>query len=370
MKQAAFSESGDQETNIILISFPHQLLHALSAFFSASEKPEKEQVIIYYWSYDYKNHLNDNVERLILNLIKDYDNVRLVVPTFFERVYALSPYRRINKKSDFFKKKFSGFLIKSLWFSHDRSLDFTAQSLMQSLPGARRFCFGDPPGYLYRSYFDQEYSLPSSVLINYKVNGVNEWLFPHDNYVCCDLYEKSVSSIDSIVVDVDVVKRVCEKLSKDIKLYDDSSNFNENSIFFILSNFSRSRLMAEDNEIDMYVEALKKLPLDSVIYIKAHPGCTDDFLEKLKSKYNFNNLVFIDSDFRGVPFELMVNGFENVTVLSYSSSCFMLRRLGFNKSYLLLDAAQIKKYFYPEKISYLMDSFSGFFEEFSYVPND
>ena len=124
---------------LLLISFPHQLLHAISALrhdrMLNGQAPDAA-VTVFVWAYQPGEHLpGSRFRALFRKLLVGLPWVRLAFPGYPIRQLALSPHRSIAQRVRYVRQSLGGGRadrVRLVGYAHDSGADHTAQVLRQS----------------------------------------------------------------------------------------------------------------------------------------------------------------------------------------------------------------------------------------------
>lgn len=356
---------------LLLISFPHQLLHALSAlkYYRLRQGiPDQTPAIIFAWAYQSSHHAQNSAFRRILNsTICDFPFIKLVFPTWRERFFNISPYRTLINRVGWVRSKLCPFSIDAIFFAHDASADRTSQVLMQSFPEAEPICFGDPPGFLYPQFHSQYQSnILKRLFWSSRTRGTLSMISPVLTFVSIDFYNNH-NAVDGnvLIVPREIItdtltslQRVMEKVKKDLNvnyeiLLKRSSCIN----ILLLSNFSESGLAEENNELALYGEICKefKSPYARLL-IKPHFGTKPDFMRKLAMRLSSHDPVFLSPIEAQIPIEFFPELIRTGNIISVSSSSALLSHIYQKKISHALTANRIRKYFQNDKVAYMLEA--------------
>jgi len=261
----------------------------------------------------------------------------------------LSHNSRVMRKADYLRGKFGQSAFAAVYYAHDISADFIAQSAMQAYPNASRVCFGDALGVVYSNdYFtDQTYpvgaveafSRPIQTIRNLLFRIKRTWTLPmrrlrlDAEYAAlvlpCDpggdfLAGKKVQTVDheSLIHVLDCLSRSAERYL--IKLKCCGEGEANSSVVMLLGSYSESRLTSEIKECALYVEAarLHILPGSKVI-LKAHPVSQPEKIELIKQALSAHyDTVVVTND--EIPIETMPSLAKNYKIISFSYSSVSL----------------------------------------------
>ncbi|HEM0296852.1 TPA: hypothetical protein U0T18_002883, partial [Legionella pneumophila] len=86
---------------IILLSFPHQLIHALAALFTDRERRRINKdapILIFIWSYRWFDHRKNSPFLEIIKKLSKIENCQLYIPSLLQRVFGLSEFRVLKQR--------------------------------------------------------------------------------------------------------------------------------------------------------------------------------------------------------------------------------------------------------------------------------
>lgn len=357
--------------SLLLISFPHQLLHALSAlkYYRMREGiPEHAPAIIFVWAYQSSRHAPKSSLRKIIDCaIHDFPFVTLVFPTLTERRYHLSPFRTLIHRVDRVRTRLRSFAIDAILFAHDASADQTAQVLLQSFPEAYAICFGDPPGFLYPQFHSQHQKNYIKRLIwGSRTRGLSSLLSPALSIVAIDFYKNSntahgnvlVLPRDLVVETLASIQRGLDHIKKDLYVDYKNPEGNANSLYILLlSNFSESGLTSKANELALYSDICKQFDSKNVkIMIKPHFGTSPAFLNKLTKCLSAYCPEILPPLAGQIPIEFFPDLIKQSSVISVSSSSALLAHLFKKQISHALTATRIQRYFKADRVAYMLEA--------------
>ncbi len=330
--------------SLLLVSFPHQLLHALSALRHERRQSgvaEDAPAILLFWSYQAANHAADSeVCKFLTDALLAFPWVRLNIPSRRARTMHLSPYRRLIDRVKWFQHYLGDTHYEAYFFSHDASADHTAQALMQAFPTARRICYGDPPGFLYpplKKPGDSHFSRGKikRLFWNSRMVGVKKLMSAHKSIVAVN-FQHQVNVKDVEVMPRELMLDTLRSIKSGVNgfsLIDQawiSTAINSGLTMHLLlmSNFSDGGLANFDNEIELYVALCSiHVPAGSQILIKPHAGTKRKFIECLVNKLDDWKVGVLPEALQNVPIEFIPELITNCRVLSVSSASVLLAHL-------------------------------------------
>jgi hypothetical protein len=357
--------------SLLLISFPHQLLHALSAlrYYRMREGiPEQAPAIILVWAYQSSQHAPNSSLRKILDCaIRDFPFVTLVFPTLAERRYHLSPFLTLIHRVGRVRTRLRLFAIDAIFFAHDASADQTAQVLMQSFPEAAAICFGDPPGFLYPQFHSQyQGSFLKRLVWGSRARGISSPRSPALSLVTIDFYNNgSAADGDVLVLPRELVLKTLTSLQRGMEqikkgLQVDYRNLvgNAGSLnILLLSNFSESGLADRDDELALYSEICNNFnSSDGKLFIKPHFGTSPGFLKKLANCLSPHSPEIFPPLAGQMPIEFFPDLVEQSNIISVSSSSVLLSHLFQKQISHALTATRIQRYFKADRVAYMLEA--------------
>lgn len=357
--------------SLLLISFPHQLLHALSAlrYYRMREGvPAQAPVIILVWAHQSSEHAADSSFRKILDYtIREFTFVSLVFPTLIERCFHLSPFRTLIDRIKWLRNRFINFSIDAVFFAHDASADQTAQLLLQSFQNATAVCFGDPPGFLYPPFhLHYQGALFKRGFWKSRARGISSQRIPDLSIVAVDFYDNRRSAGGNVLVlPREVILETLATLQSGLEKAKGNLEFRHESIvkkegpldILLLSNFSESGLADGDRELELYGDICENFCAPGGrLLIKPHFGTSSGFLKKLRSRLASHETEIFPAFEGRVPIELFPNLVRRGNVISVSSSSILLSSIFQSKVCHALTAERIRKYFKADRVAYMLEA--------------
>lgn len=357
--------------SLLLISFPHQLLHALSALrYYRIRKgiPEQAPAIIFVWSYQSSQHTPNSSFRKILDCaIRDFHFVTLVFPTLTERRYRLSSLRTLIDRVGWIRTRLRSFVIDAIFFAHDASADRTAQVLMQSFPEADAICFGDPPGFLYPQFHLQhQRTFLKRMVWGSRARGLSSLRSPTLSIVTIDFYNNgSTSDGDVLVLPREIVLETLTSLQRGIEQIKKELQFGYRKLvgnaryinILLLSNFSESGLAEIEDELALYSDICSNCNSSGgKLFIKPHFGTSPRFLKKLANGLSSHRPEIFPTLAGQIPIELLPNLVEQSNIISVSSSSVLLSHLFKKQISHALTATRIQRYFKADRVAYMLEA--------------
>jgi hypothetical protein len=253
------------------------------------------------------------------------------------------------KKADYLRGKFGPSAFAAVYYAHDISADFIAQSAMQAYPNASRVCFGDALGVVYSDdYFTdhtypiraiEAFSRPMRAIRNLLFRLKRVWTLPSRNrrldaehavlILPCDpggdfLIGKELQSVDyeSLCYVLDGLSNSAERHLIKKKCWGEGAA--NSSVVMLLGSYSESRLTSEVKECALYVEAarLHIFPGTKII-LKAHPVSQPEKIALIKQALSahYGTVVVANDE---IPIETMPSLAKNYKIISFSYSSVSL----------------------------------------------
>jgi hypothetical protein len=132
-----------------------------------------------------------------------------------------------------------------------------------------------------------------------------------------------------------------------------------NNYLFLLSNLAASGYMAEEAEIALYVDTVRKLvPPDGRVLFKAHPRAPESILNGVMERVaaDYPDIKIIDdASLSRFPIELWVRLLQSCTIIPVFSTSALNLKYFYDKNVILpLTEATMKRYCYPGKLADLL----------------
>ncbi len=364
---------------IVYVSFPHQLLHALSALQYDRQlrgMRVNSPATIFVWSYRAANHAYGSAYgKLLAAAISQFPHVTLALPTLMQRCVRLLPYQRVSARARWISCEFADDHIEAVYFSHDASADRTAQAVMQAFPGARRVCYGDPPGFLGPSYSENIRDRKADRWLKRRfwesrVRDLEALYVQTASIIAIDFRSSDADAAGGAVDHVKVLPRTIltenllriqaglrETLGVDDVMACIKTNKEIPPYLLLLSNFSESGLMTSDNEMKMYVDICGNyVAAGARILIKPHFGTRADFVSRLVARLVRFRARLLPESLQLLPVELMSEVVSACQVISVSSSSALLVKLLGVDVIHALSADLIQRYFKASAVDYMVEA--------------
>ena len=370
--------SVSNENAIMLVSFPHQLLHALSALKYErllSGKREHAPATILVWTYHSEHHAPGSIYRKIFDcLLHEFPYVTLVFPGTLERCFQLSPYRTISDRIKWLGNIFSRESFGSVFFPHDASADQTAQVLMQLFPDAKRVCYGDPPGFLYPPYSANQGGHSTKGVLKRlfwqsRLHRLKKLYKPATSIIAVDFREHDQLSFTEEVrilpraILLETLRQIEEGirvlLSESYVRLMTTELASEGPYLLLMSNFSESRMMSPKNEIAMYFEICSRyVPAGRKVLIKTHSGAKRNSGSELVSRLSASafEAELLPVTTQHLPIELLPELISRCNIVSVSSASSLISYLFNTEVIHALSADIIRKYFKDSSVEYMVDA--------------
>ncbi|QOD82911.1 MULTISPECIES: polysialyltransferase family glycosyltransferase [Chromobacterium] len=373
--------------SLLCIYYPQQLLPALAAVLSFRRHHGMLQTAplhVLVWSPETTSYSTYKKRLEIFHiLLGGFPWATLSFPDPNEVRVHLSHNAKVLDKASYLRHKFSEAKIDAIYYAHDISADFIAQSAMQAFLAAKRICFGDALGVVYSNdYFTEltyplgniihAISQPATTVRNLLFRLKRNWTLPRKDcrldacYVVpilpCDPGGDFLAGKNLVLVDDASLFLALRTLSQAAERHLDNKNkaittLNQPPIFvMLLGSYSESRLTSEDQEIRLYIEiADQYVPAGGRIFLKAHPVSQQDKITRI-TKALSSNFEIIEISADEWPIELMPSLIKGNQVLSLSYSSVSLSYLyGFQVTH-VLNRKLINKFFPKKNQSWVLES--------------
>ncbi len=355
--------------SLVLVSFPHQLVHALAAIYQLrmdSSTRKDSRITVFAWSYDPFDHVPDSrFSKVLRAQTAGFPHIRLKIPGLSVRLTALAAFAPIMVRAKALRNllRMHGSAYGDVYYSHDASGDRTAQAVMQAYPDAARICYGDPPGFIYP---------PLDASIGRVRTGLGVWLKSKFIY-------RGVKELDRdrAIVTLDMngsrSRTVSDQVFDELlpKLLDGTSKLVEHALdellsaasadtapyLLLMSNFSESGLCIASSERDLYVEIIERhVPKGATVILKPHSASREMDAKALGLRLRDHRILVSTPVMQTMPIELMPDLIDACTTLSVSSSSALLCRLMKPRLRHVLDDGLISRHFKSQKQEYMRDS--------------
>jgi hypothetical protein len=359
---------------MILISFPHQIVHALAAL-QADRKNRNlnpaSPVTIFVWSYRWIDHKADVLFIKVIRELAQLSNCTIYHLSLWERVFKFSEYRGLLKRVNSLTKIFSEKNYNSFYYSHDVSADHTAQVFMQFLPNAHRVCFGDPPGFLFKKYASVQERLndiPSGLkhwFWNTRIGNSEQWFNYDSAYVAMNMNNimyptpPIILSREHFIKLIHLIKKSMSDLETQEKIFlKGMDNLPSNFNMLVLSNLTKSKLITRENELKLYHElSHRHCKPGSTIIIKPHIASNYSFILRLKKILAEYNIIILPEYLSSVPLEMLTLLLKHCKIISVSSASVFLSYL-YGKENIIhaLTKSDIKRFFNEGSCHYMIEA--------------
>lgn len=359
---------------VILISFPHQLLHALCALRYDRESrgiSSKSPATLVLWSYQPNDHLpNSHVRQFFDAALKSFPFITAVLPSLKERKGPLSPYRKLMKRSEWLREylKITPGECATFYYAHDASSEHTAQAFMQALLAKRNICYGDSPGFLYpptrprANPFDLSLGgLKNSFWFN-RVSIAGKWIAAETalTAVNFDDLDSSLPCPTRTTIPIDILEQTLATLktffAPMLQLEQDISarSKTEPAWVLILSNFTSSKLTCEEDELQLYVQICKEhVTPGRAVFIKKHAGTPATFVARLLQRLDNYHAEKLPEHLDRLPIEFLGQVLNSCSIISVSSASALLSLLPTPNLIHALTAEHIEEFFKPDYKKYM-----------------
>ena len=306
-------------------------------------------------------------------LLGGFPWVTLCFPEQDEVKSHLSHNSPVMKKAKYLRGKFGQDAFAAVYYAHDISADFIAQTAMQAYPNASRVCFGDALGVVYgNDYFTNQtfpvgvvevISRPIQTLRNLLYRIKRNWSLPNRRHrldaghavliLPCDpggdfLLDKELQSVDyeSLCHVLGGLSNSAERHLISQKCLDEGDT--NSSVVMLLGSYSESRLTSDIQECALYVEAARlHIPHGHKIIMKAHPVSQPEKIALIKKALSAHyDTVVVPND--EIPIETIPSLAKNYKIISFSySSVSLLYLYGSNVLHAMNDT--LINMFFPKE---------------------
>jgi hypothetical protein len=352
------SDENETVDALVLISFPHQILHALAAINFDSDEiraATPSTKAFFLWSHQPANHrAGSSFSNFAVRALSREGKV--ILPGYLSRLTAYSPYRTIRARAS--SAAALSPKARTFYFSHDQSADHTAQAFLQSGIAQRSVCFGDPPGFFYPPEWSPpwngEGTAPTlkNALWRTRLRGLESWSAPDALYAAIPSghHAEAVRRIPRSYF-IDALQTLNARLPEIAAAT--STLALERSLLLITSNFYESGFMSRENECRLYAEiARASIEHGETLVIRPHPGATDASIRMLANELSSMPVRFFPDALRHYPVELFAHTFQGSRISSVSSSSLMLRFLYNIRVECSLTENRVERFFKPEYHEY------------------
>ncbi len=372
----AVAPSAKVQEAVVLVSFAHQLVHAMCAVEldrQLNGYSMDSRVVIAVWSYGASNHDEHSTTRALFeSAIQAYPFAELLFFSREERKGALSAYRHIGRRGDWLKRRLASCNLDrpDFFYAHDVSADHTAQAFMQALTDSRHLCYGDAPGFLYPPRPPHLNSLTLSVsglknaFWRSRAYGIHTWRAATQAYIAIDFneYEKGGALPRPNLVPSELLLQHMERVKAtlpEIRNFEDwvLALADKPTCVLLLSNFSKSRLMGVQQELTLYQQICREnLKKGERILIKKHPGTTPSFLKELELHLKDFEVESFPTSVEDLPIELFTAISTHTPVLSVSSASALFSLIPKSSVIHALKKEHIQNLFYPAQQNYMLEA--------------
>jgi hypothetical protein len=278
--------------------------------------------------------------------------ITLWMPTPAETGATLSHNQTVKTKAQWLRSRFGDDGFSSIFFAHDVGDDFTAQSLMQAFPTARRICFGDALGMVYskRAFNAQMYPLGPirawmhdprkyirHALMRLRRRWVLRGLSTQLDAQCvalilpCDsagdfLPGKEIVQVPRSIQD-DVLHAMALSTQGIFTVHAENAAAQE--VVLLTGSFSETKLCSLEQELALYKTSLTRHAQGLVkVIVKPHPASSREKVARVVASLSDRYSVsVVDERLYEIPIEAMPQLFTGRRVLSYSYSSVSLTYL-------------------------------------------
>jgi len=364
---------------VLLISFPHHLLHAIAALVFERRRtgvPEKAPATFLVWSFKTADHaFGSDFRRFLALTLRLFPQFAVCFPSRRERLWALSPYRLIRRRAAWIRQRLGSRGTPACYFSHDASADHTAQALLQAFPEGRRICFGDPPGFLHSPFTAARPTIVDggwlrNTFWGSRLRGISE-IYRADMALVaidflCDTGSELHGAIERVPrgVFLEVLADLAGGLAEDgtrcgvFSWAGGRDGRPQAACLLVLGNFAASRMMSPESELSLYQDICATLvPEGSTVYLKPHYGMSVRMTEYIRRGLAGYGAELLPEALRQVPVELLTGlPGGKCRILSVSSSSALIAHLYGENVVHALTTERIERYFRLKYVRYMRDS--------------
>ncbi|WP_155989946.1 MULTISPECIES: hypothetical protein [Pseudomonas] len=359
---------------VILISSPHQLLHALCAlrFDRESRNIARETpATLVLWSYQLMDHSPNSKSRQFFDAaLKSFPFITGVLPSLKERKGPLSAYRKLSKRAEWLREylNITPGECAAFYYSHDASSEHTAQAFMQALSAKRNICYGDSPGFLYPNIkppaptFDISLRGLKHFFWFTRVNIAAEWIAAETALTVIDFddLDRTLPHPKHTIIPTEILVQTLTTLKQffapvlQLEQEIGARSKTEPTWVLILSNFTSSKLTSESDELELYVQICSEHVLPGgTIYIKKHAGTPAVFVTQLLRRLENYNAKKLPDSLDCLPIEFLSQVLETCGIISVSSASALLSLLQAPNLIHALTAENIDMFFRPAHKEYM-----------------
>ena len=302
-------------------------------------------------------------------LLKKFPWVTLVFPDALDIRANLSANFRVVKKSRHLRERFGRDAFSSIFYAHDMSSDYIAQSSMQAFPEATRVCFGDALGVVYSNdyYTRLTYPLgsiadwfmnPRRNLVNLLCRCKRAYTLPArrdrlDAHIAalilpCDPGGDFLKGKLLLEVDRNILDELTDALAQDVQSDEDPKVPNESNAdkhVMLLGSFSESGFTTAAQEEAMYLEvAQQHVPAGETLILKAHPASHANKVRSIAASLATHCKVEMSDD-DALPIEALKSLTRCRSVISFSYSSVSLQYLYESPVVHAMTTQRINRYF-------------------------
>lgn len=365
---------GSQGRAVILISSPHQLLHALCALRYDRESrgiAYESPVTLVLWSYQSIDHLPDSHTRQFFDTaLKGFPFITAMLPSLQERKGPLSAYRRLMKRAEWLRAylNVSPGECATFYYAHDASSEHTAQAFMQALLAHRNVCYGDSPGFLYPSTRPHapalDISLGSLKALFWfnRVNIAGSWIAAETALTVVDFddLDPALPCPTHTTIPIEILWQTLAELKRfftpalQLEQQISTRSKTESIWVLILSNFTNSKLTCEQDELELYQQICKEhVTPGGTVLIKKHAGTAATFVTQLLQRLDHYNAEKLPDSLDCLPIEFLGQILTSCNIISVSSASALLSLLPAPNLIHALTAENIQAFFKPAYKNYM-----------------
>lgn len=330
--------------DVLLVSFPHQLLHAVAALHQERRLRADAQVLpftVLVWCYEADQHRNHSAFRSLFRVLAAaFPQARLVFPSYLHRITRLSALRPVRDRIAAMQCVAGPERVRIFGYAHDVSADHTAQVGLQAWPDAFALCFGDPPGFLYTpQQIQASVSRPSPMrrvaAVGRRPDVDMQWRHAQRNWVALVLSTEGEARAAPNIVPSDVLRHYLEQIisalgpchaNRQRRVAD--ARGTPALHLLLLSNFTESGMMPRSSELALYTRLIDRfVPPGERVLIKPHPGTRPGFTASIAAAASRHLVETLPGTLASLPVETLDVLVPRCQVISVSSASALLAKL-------------------------------------------
>jgi hypothetical protein len=371
--------SPDNETSLVCIYHPQQILPALAALdcYRRHHKIDlHSKVNLFLFNKSVAEDKGGDVLEVIKNIIKARPCVVLDIASIDDIKFFSKGFNNILLRAKYLKFIFQKYKFSEIFFSHDISSDFLSQAFMRAFPYAEFICFGDSYGTVYTHRYFENIFYPVISLLKSRTTfraaiknfllRVRRWSILLGGYQYAEAkYAILIMPSDPggdflknkilmVPAKKDVLELAEECKCKIKKLTSQYESFGQikadaKQILLLMGNYHETKMMSLSQELALYYEVTSKYAnKDYSIIAKAHPSSNANKIISLSNMLKEGFVKFEVIQPASLPIELIFNQEDKIPIISLSYSSVVLKYMYKLNIVHMLDDYLIDKFFKKE----------------------